>query len=566
MRRMSLLLRPLAIVWLASWALAVQAQDAPQQDLGDKLLREQQERMRDERLQQQTPELAPATAAVDPNATPESIEDAEPTFSIDRIEIQGLDNAPEVLSTNEAARITEPFTGKRLGVNRINLLLRKLTQAFIDGGWVTTRAYIGNQNLASGTLVVTVIPGKIEKLTYNGYALEPKGWNAPGARLAFPEGQGDLLNLADVEQGIDQLNRLKRNHAELKILPGSTPGASVVEVTNREGDRLYYNFGVDNSGSETTGQTRYRTGIEGNNLLGLQESLSLTYVGSLDTNALLANAALPWGYNSVSYTYSYSEFHNLIADTALLFGRSEGHTLAWNRVLSRSRTGKSSVDLSLSLREATREINNVELSPQHLSVLRIGYNRLRRFQLRQAPGYWSVDFGAAQGLNAFGATEDAGDLPEEGAHAQFTKLDLSGSLSMQFGSWTYRGSLNSQWAEKALFGSEQIFGGGIATVRGFAESAIAGDRGYVVGNELAYGKLPALFGDRLRVDPFAFIDSARTQLIAERQWQSIIGAGLGLRVSSKGTATELIFGKPLHHPDQLADHGLRIHANFNLSF
>jgi hemolysin activation/secretion protein len=535
-----------------------------QQDPADRLLREQAERERQERLEQEPPEIAvPAESAPDAAMAPESIADPEPTFLVERILLTGNTVLPEA----QAQRITLPFAGKRLGVNRINLLLRRLTQAFIESGFVTTRAYVGNQNLASGILEITVIPGRIEKYRYNGADLAAGEPHAAGVGAAFPTNPGQVLKLADLEQGVGQINRLRRNQAELQILPGQSPGGSVVAIDNREGDRFFYTFGVDNFGTATSGQTRYRAAIEAGNLTGWQEALSLTYLGSLDSNALLFAASLPAGYNTWSYSYSYSEFQNLIGDTALLFGNTSAHILAWNRVLGLSQRGKSSVDLSLGLRDARRQVNEIQLEPQQLAVLRAGYGRLQRFAIGNVPGHWLIDLGYSRGLNALGATVDAAGLPREGAHAQFDKVDLSATLVAQVhAAWTYRAAFAGQWAREALFSSEQIFIGGAGTVRGYAEGVLAGERGGFLRNEMVYAAAPRLLAGRLWAEPFAFLDGGLVQLVGAGKWQHLVGAGIGVRAAVGGIAAEVMFAQPLRYPSTLTDAGFRIHASLNATF
>lgn len=544
-----------------------------QQDPADRLLQERRSAERLERLQQQTPEIAaPAvTPADDGSMDPAAIDDPEPTFLIGSIVLRG----DTLLPAAQTDRILQPFIGKRLGVNRINLLLRRLTQAFIEAGYITTRAYVGSQNLGAGTLELTVIPGTIEKLRYNGREIAPGGLSDPGVRLALPFREGEPLDLADLEQGIDQLNRLRRNRAEMKILPGDTPGGSIVAIDNSQAERFYYTLGADNQGTRVTGQMRARAAVEANDLLGLQESLGLAFVGSRDTNALLFSAAVPWGYNTLSYTYAYSEFQNLIGDTALLFGTSRGHTLAFNRVLARSRAGKRALDVSLALREARRDINNIELTPHKLAVLRLAYNELRRFPDGALPGYWTVDVGLSRGLRAFGAVRDAQDLPGEAARAQFTKLDAALGLGLQVRpGFDYRATLAAQWANTPLYGSEQFFIGGANSVRGFAESALGGERGISVRNELAYTRLPALLGERARLEPFVFADAGQVQLVAEGTWRALAGAGLGVRTAAsfgsaqdrRNAAVELALAKPVHWPDGLPDTKFRMHATLTLTF
>lgn len=169
-------LGPLAAALLALASTCVVAQTAtpaapsirPEQDPAERLLKEQREREREQRLNQQTPKIEapkPDPLAIVPlSADPESIAETGATFTIDRVELVGN----TVLSSSEAERITTPFVGRQLGANRINLLMRRLTEAFIAKGYITTRAYLGEQNLASGILSVTVVPGKIESFRVNG--------------------------------------------------------------------------------------------------------------------------------------------------------------------------------------------------------------------------------------------------------------------------------------------------------------------------------------------------------------------------------------------------------------
>ena len=471
---------PLVLSLMLATANAV-AQTAPiPRDPADQLLREQRAREQLERAQQRTPRIAGAdrTEAIDPGTPVEAVAEIEPAFDIQRIIVKGLAGTP-ILGERRLAAVIEPFQGKRLGQNRINLLLRRLTGAMLEDGWITTRAYLGAQNLAAGTLEITVVPGRIERFQVGGVDLDAGDATGRAILTAMPARSGDFLRLADLEQGVDQLNRLRRNRAELQILPGQSPGGSTVNVTNTPGDRAYFNFGADNYGSRITGSTRYRIGVDVNDALGYVEAFGVTYVGSVDSNAILASFAMPYGYNAFSYTYSYSEFQNLIADTALVYGRTHGHNFGWNRVLARSREGRIGMDVVLALRNSAREINGVALTAQDLAVLRIAANALRRIETAATSGFLSIEAGYSRGLDALGANRDANDLTREAAHAQFSKLDLTLGAGVQWpGGFSYRGQIVSQWTQDALYASEQIYAGGAATVRGFPESATAADRGY----------------------------------------------------------------------------------------
>ncbi|WP_437340301.1 ShlB/FhaC/HecB family hemolysin secretion/activation protein [Cupriavidus pauculus] len=536
----------------------------PPEDPAQRLLREQRQRDLQREATQPPPQID-SRVPMAPDVRVEDVEETAATFDIRRIEVEGN----TVLSDAEVDAVTAPFIGQRLGANRINLLLRRFTEAFVAKGYITTRAYLGEQNLASGVLRVTVVPGRVESLQLNGKTLRPGplplfdtaagGWiTDAGTVWQFPA-PGDTLRLADLEQGVDQLNRLRRNRAELQILPGQTPGGSVVALANQPGDRFRFNAGVDNYGSRVTGISRTRLGVDVDNALGLQESLGVSYVGTSDTNAAVASAAVPFGYNTFSYTASLSEYQNTIGDTALLYGRSMGHTLGWNRVLTRNQRGRQAVDLTLTWRKSEREINNLQLDPQRLTVLRAAWNGLWRFAANAQQGYVTAEAGYSRGLTSFHATDDPSDIRRDEAHAQFNKFDASTTLQLPLPpvagrvQVAWRAQLVGQWTNVALFGSEQVYAGGMSTVRGFREGVIAGDRGAYLRNEFAWINAPVLGG--LRMEPYVFLDGGETQYVATRQWQAVAGAGAGIRLSAQWAGqtftSEVLVGAPLAQPASL---------------
>ena len=201
-----------------------------EQDPAQRLLQEQNKQQLQQQLQQAPAQIqTPAVEAV-PNlpagADVDTLPDAEPTFLIEHVAFVG----ETVLSARQLDQVTRPFIGKQLGRNRIGLLLRRLTEAFIAHGYITTRAYLGQQNLSSGTLTVNIVAGRIEAYQLNGKPLRPlpKDWKLfdtqggglitdAGTAWSFPQGPGDVLQLPDLEQGVEQINRLRRNQAQSAV-------------------------------------------------------------------------------------------------------------------------------------------------------------------------------------------------------------------------------------------------------------------------------------------------------------------------------------------------------------
>lgn len=121
-------------------------------------------------------------------------------FTINRIELKGADS----LSPAERDALITPFQGKCLGVAQLNELLKAITDHYIDKGLVTTRAYLPQQDLSTGDLQVLVIEGKLEKLRSDANS----GLSDRELAMSFPGQEGQVANLREIEQMVDQLNRL----------------------------------------------------------------------------------------------------------------------------------------------------------------------------------------------------------------------------------------------------------------------------------------------------------------------------------------------------------------------
>ena len=168
----------------------------------------------------------------------------------------------------EAVRATaRDYEGRCLGLSGLNDLLEQLTFLYLAQGYITSRAFLPEQDLADGALEIVVIEGRLEDIVMDA---------APGAHqgqihTAFPGQIGAPVNLRDIEQGLDQLNRLRANNATIELEAGAQPGASVLSVARQQGKRLYAGLGFDNLGSALIGEYQARLDLGGEDLLRLND-------------------------------------------------------------------------------------------------------------------------------------------------------------------------------------------------------------------------------------------------------------------------------------------------------
>ena len=109
------------------------------------------------------------------------------------------------------------YESRCLGADAITEIARRVNRRILAQGYSTTRVSVAGQDLASQTLSFTLIPGVIRAVRFPEYggALWPS---------AFPAQPGDLLNLRDLEQGLEQMKRVPSTDVEMEIVPGASAG------------------------------------------------------------------------------------------------------------------------------------------------------------------------------------------------------------------------------------------------------------------------------------------------------------------------------------------------------
>lgn len=135
-----------------------------------------------------------------------------------------------------------------MGVHQINRLLAEITRAYVAAGFIAVRPYLRHMPAAGRTLDITVDEGYVE-------AIELADQRLPlSLRGAFPGMLGAPLNLRDLEQGLDQLNRLRSVDMTADIVPGSRQGASrIILRAAASAAHWSLDLGLDNTGNAGTG-------------------------------------------------------------------------------------------------------------------------------------------------------------------------------------------------------------------------------------------------------------------------------------------------------------------------
>ncbi|WP_419219213.1 ShlB/FhaC/HecB family hemolysin secretion/activation protein [Pseudomonas syringae] len=472
----SAVLALLAVAPLFTFAATTPGEQDLIRDRQDRLLEEQRRRLED--LKDLPGKQAAPAAPVSPADTR--------CFTIDRIELKGADS----LSAAERDNLIKPYIGQCLGVPQLNELLKVITDRYIEKGLVTTRAYLPQQDLSKGDLQVLVIEGKLEKLRGDA----DSGLSARELAMTFPGEEGTMVNLREIEQMVDQLNRLPSNQAQMELTPGKAVGGSDVAVKNSPQKPWRATLSRTNEGQRSTGEQQWNAGLEWDNPLGLADQFSLRggHDAISDRQKASRNASLsysmPWGWWTFSYLYSTSEYRSVAQASNIDFkqdGDSQNHQFRAERVVHRDALSKTSLNAGLAYLRTNNyvEDSKLALSSNRITEAQFGINHGRRI----GSAFLNIDLGMQQGIGALDAQGNHDPGPGQ-ADARYRKYTGTLSYLQPFQLWgeklTFTSLATGQRSEDVLFSPQRQSLGGSSSVRGYKDQFLSGDSGGYWRNEV----------------------------------------------------------------------------------
>lgn len=530
---------------------------------------QQQQQQRLDELEERARERVtplPQLPTIEPPALAETIAD-QVCIQISAIRLEGN----SLLSNENLSKITDEYLNHCLSRTDINNLLRKITRLYFDIGYITTRAYLKPQDLSQGTLVITVIEGRIESMAPD----RAQNLSARTIFFTFPAEKGSILNLRDLEQGLDQLNRLRSNSVRMMLEPGTDPGDTHIRLENEKSRSWHLMAGLDNGGQKSTGEYQGHLTFSVDNVTGLADYFNLNISHDIHPNrakmsrSIAGQYELPWKWWQFNLSSGFSDYHKELHTTLQTFdtsGSTQNYRLSASRVVHRNQSGKSSAEFTLNLKDERNYLEDAQLnnSSQKLTIGRIGLSHRQKSPWT----VWGIGLTLHQGIPALGASSDK-NLPADAPKSKFNKLSgniaISLDISIDKFPLLYALTTRGQYSNTVLYGSEQISIGGYSTVRGYADEGFSGDRGIYFRNDLSTPlTAPKLYGQSAvdTLEPFITFDwgSVKPLGSSDNSYNTLAGWGIGLHGRGEHGQFDLLYARPINPPDQFTD------TNGKLSF
>jgi hemolysin activation/secretion protein len=490
-----------------------------------------------ERVNRQIAEdRAKAKAKVEQKNEQASATEQELSFKLERI----ATDPSEVLTAAELEKICKPYEGREVKIGDIYSVVEQINRLYTEKGYLTCRAFLPAQKLEKGVVRIRLVEGRTGTASVRGNSYTKSRYITNRLHLA----EGEIANIKQVNEDLLRFNAGNATQLRITMKAGSKPGTTDYEITAVEPQQHNWTLFEDNAGSYSGGE--YRTGLFYNakSISGNEDPLTVGTVLSEGMRAANAMYSRSVGRSGTRLNLMYSS-NSVKVVKGNYDDQVKGHANAYTIGISQP----------LLVNETTR----TEVS--------LDYTRQKSMTDFISPRFNIVDDSVQDFALGFALTSYGNSHVSYMKHSYVRGYSESNGLStnnpdVNFGFYKFNGlyqkaykhgqmlnlRANAQWSgTEDLVSSRQFYIGGMYSVRGYKESFLGSNSGYVLNAEYHVPLLPQ------RLTAFGFFDYGYlygTGMSNDADY-ILSSVGVGLRSSlGKNCSASLVLGIPLRRDFQ----------------
>jgi len=480
-------------------------------------------------------------------AVPSADKKPSQKYRIQEVVLEGSRYAKEL-------KVITKKQGPLMDLADIQELINQLTNWYFSKGFVTTSIFLPEQSLQSGILRLKVVEGVVTDVV-------SKSESQVQLFLGFPFLKGNILNLKDIEQGVDQLNRLRSNQITIDLLPDPNQiGGTLLVIKNQKGKTGSLSMRYDNYSQDTVPLYPLNFTIVKDNLWHLNDqwwiNFSQVHLGQRQFNGSGGiDVLVPFGYATwgVNFSlYDYAIITKGVNNDIFSSGQTKSGGASFEYALYRNGFSKTSMNTSFSFKESQAFLQDVLMDnqSQKYQVLKMGLSQI-------IYGRWGTVSFSPSFIK--GWKDRSPYFEKMGFSASYSNV-LSSRFGVNFSLFS-----NGQWVSKSLPSSEKLGIGDYATTRGFLETFYTGDIGCVTKSELGF-KLD-------RIHPWL---SAYTALLAvdygwvlskeDNRSVHLVGSAFGFRYNYENIDGDFIVTKGIWASSEAQFQNHKVYTGLSISF
>ncbi|MDC5521738.1 ShlB/FhaC/HecB family hemolysin secretion/activation protein [Acinetobacter baumannii] len=459
--------------------------------------------------------------------------------------------------------------GRCIGEKGLTGVINYINERLVQLGYVSTQVIIPEQDLATGHLRLTLVPGLIGEIRLK---------NSKDKTLNYhlPLKAGDILNIRKLEQTLETFASLQGMHASFDILPSQksseNAGYSDIEIIWEIQEKNFITVGLNDAGSKTSGKYQGYASYALENPLNAADNLFVYYTKSLndwnvdhtDFNNYFVSYEVP--YKSWLFNINVSQYTNTQElegfDKWLDYKTiNKDFNFQIQRELSRSKSYRLSGYTQLYRKSVSSFIDDLELIAPRKRLS--GWELGSKYQLRLGQQTIHAQFSYRKGEDIFGKNEAAEDVTGEGdSSAGIWSVAFQYALPWQTekNNFLYQLNWQGQWSAQNVVNNETFNIGGRYSIRGYhSEQSIAGSNGHYLQQTIHWLNPIPNFSFYAGVDQ-GLVTGEGTQYYSDRY---LLGSVVGLRTQFKHINGEFFVARGLIAPEHIQKDTI---TGFNLSF
>lgn len=422
---------------------------------------------------------------------------AGPSFIIQGVKIEGN----TLFEEDELKALINIEQGMSVTLGILNLMAQEITSFYGKAGYILTQAYIPEQEVVDGIVLIRILEGKVGDIEVSGN----QDFDSQDIidRMK-PVQKEPVFKESTLEKSLLELNAALGLQVKAVLKPGTMTGTADLDIQVTETRSYNLSFDGDNYGSRFTGTQRFGlTGTAGN-LLTLGDRFSVRAVKS-NEDQFFINPSYSIPLNTLGTTfgisYVFSEF-NLGENLAVLNVGGNAQILSFyiNHSLHRSRDSEFHINVGGDYRKFENSILFVLQSDDELVDGYIGMGGQWTDFLK---GSTSFNVKVQKGFTEKDVTDPLNSRNNGKGDVLLLKTDFQRTQYAFIDRTYFIFKGRGQFAFDRVLSPDLIAIGGYGSVRGYPLAEAAGDNGYLLTAEY--------------VVPFPF----KVELTDKKGWQTL---------------------------------------------
>lgn len=309
----------------------------------------------------------------------------------------------ELLPDSFLEGIASRYEGKKVSLNDINAIVGDVDREYKDRGYFAAKAYVPNQDVRDGILEISLIEGKIDKITVK----ENKSTSENFVRKNLGVESGDRLNVKELQDNILMFNAANDIKARIAMEPGEKFAATDLDVIVEKTERVSVSAFADNAGQKSTGIYRAGAFVSVRSLTGYRDNLNFGGVVTEGSNALFGSFDIPepvFG-SRIGFGADYSDTEIVGGDLKALdvTGNFYNYYFYIKRPVYVTDSFVNNLNFTTSFKNGASYIGDFRTQKVYTDTMSLSWDSLKLF----AGGYLYNQLSVTKGAKLFDGTDDA---------------------------------------------------------------------------------------------------------------------------------------------------------------